>query len=264
MQINSITPRLIVPNPDDSIDFYREVFDAKLNERYEQDGIVVHAGLHIDEWEFSISAEVQDWGWLAPTTLGGSAMLLSLDVDDAREVADRMAAAGAEVLVPVEDRPYGQCEGRVRDPFGHLWIPTQKISEASEIETPDNSLLPGVRRIVADLTVGETAASIEFFRQLLDLNPVMDLGWVATLTPSGEPDRQLTLMTDDATASLNPQLSVEVDDLDVVWERAQELGAKIVHYRTLEPWGVERFFVADPSGNIINILSHVDAADVGR
>jgi PhnB protein len=44
-----------------------------------------------------------------------------------------MVGAGAEEVVPVEERPYGRCEGRVRDPFGHLWI----ISHVTEDLTPD-------------------------------------------------------------------------------------------------------------------------------
>lgn len=256
-------PRLIVPDPDEAIDFYRRALDADLDERFENDGVVVHAGLSVDGWAFSISAEVPEWGWLAPATLGGSAVLLTLDVDDARAVADRMVSAGAQVLVPIEDRPYGRCEGRIQDPFGHLWIPTHEIAAGSGVDGVDIEPVIRVRRIVADLTVTDTKASLDFFRHVLGLDPVMDLGWVATLTPQGHPGRQLTLMTDDATASLNPQVSVEVDDLDLAWQRAQELGADIVHERTVEPWGVERFFVRDPSGNVINVVAHADAVGGG-
>ncbi len=119
MQITSMTPRLSVTNPDKSIDFYREALRAVLDERYVDDGRVVHAALSISGFSLSIAAEVAEWGLLAPTTLGGSAVLVTLEVNDAREVAERMAANGARVLVPIEDRPYGRCEGRIVDPFGH-------------------------------------------------------------------------------------------------------------------------------------------------
>ena len=29
---------------------------------------------------------------------------------------------GAELVIPVEDRLHGKRQGRVRDPFGHLWV----------------------------------------------------------------------------------------------------------------------------------------------
>lgn len=91
----------------------------------------------------------------------------------------------------------------------------------------------------------------------------MDLGWVATMSPADRPDRQLTLITADATAIVNPHISVDVEDLGLVWRRAREIGADIVYERTTEPWGVERFFVRDPDGNVINVLSHSDAASTG-
>ncbi len=117
-----------------------------------------------------------------------------------------------------------------------------------------------VGRIVADLTVADTGASIDFFSRLLGLDVAMDHGWVAALSPAGHSDRQLIVMTIDETASQNPHVSVEVDDLDLAWKRARELGAEIVYDRTVEAWGVERFFVRDPDGNVINVLSHASTS----
>jgi catechol 2,3-dioxygenase-like lactoylglutathione lyase family enzyme len=53
-----------------------------------------------------------------------------------------------------------------------------------------------------------------------------------------------------------PNMSIEVDDVDAVHAKALELGLPIVYPITNEPWGVRRFFVADPNGVIINVLSH--------
>lgn len=263
MQITSMRPRLIVSDPDESIAFYQAALGAVLEERYVDDGTVVHAALSIEGWTFSLAAEVPEWGLIAPTTLGGSAVLITLDVDDARALAERLVDNGAEVLVPIEDRPYGRCEGRVRDPFGHLWIPTHQIAAPIEDATSDRRPAPAVTRIVADLTVADTTASIDFFSRLLGLEVVMDHGWVAALCPPDEIDRQLLVMTADETASQNPHISVEVDDLDLVWQRARELGAEIVHERTVEAWGVERFFLRDLDGNVINVLSHADTTPTG-
>ena len=35
-------------------------------------------------------------------------------------------------------------------------------------------------------------------------------------------------------------------------------GYEIVHPLTEEPWGVRRFFVRAPDGNVINMVSHSD------
>jgi uncharacterized glyoxalase superfamily protein PhnB len=65
---------------------------------------------------------------------GGSPVLLRLTVTDARQVRNRMLRAGGEEVVAVDDRPYGRCEGRIRDPFGHLWILSHVTEHLSDDE----------------------------------------------------------------------------------------------------------------------------------
>jgi uncharacterized glyoxalase superfamily protein PhnB len=48
------------------------------------------------------------------------------------------------------------------------------------------------------------------------------------------------------------------DDIDSAYTEAQELGYEIVHPLTAEAWGLRRFFVRAPDGNIINITNHRD------
>jgi PhnB protein len=42
-------------------------------------------------------------------------------VADPDAAFDRAVAAGAKVVVPVENQPYGWRVGRIVDPFGHHW-----------------------------------------------------------------------------------------------------------------------------------------------
>ncbi len=65
-----------------------------------------------------------------PTTLGGSPVIMALDVDDADAVADAMLRAGATVVYPVSDQDHGQRSGRLADPFGHLWMIAQPLPPA--------------------------------------------------------------------------------------------------------------------------------------
>jgi len=53
-----------------------------------------------------------------------------------------------------------------------------------------------------------------------------------------------------------PDLSIEVDDVDAIYGRALAGGFEIAYPITGEPWGVRRFFVRDPFGKLVNILSH--------
>lgn len=67
---------------------------------------------------------------------------------------------------------------------------------------------------------------------------------------------QVSLMTHDATAPVVSDASMQVDDVDACHAAAVRAGAEIIHPLTDEPWGVRRFFVRDPDGHVINVLSH--------
>ena len=121
-----ITPRLIVLDPDRASAFYQDALGAEQVFRAPQgdDGRPAVVDHRIGGSSFRVSPAVASWGWLSPSDLGGSAVLLEIEVGDPDAVGERMAAHGAETLVPIENRPYGKRSGRVRDPFGHLWIIT--------------------------------------------------------------------------------------------------------------------------------------------
>jgi catechol 2,3-dioxygenase-like lactoylglutathione lyase family enzyme len=113
-----------------------------------------------------------------------------------------------------------------------------------------------VRRVVPDFQADDPAGSGAFYAEVLGLEPVMDLGWIVTFAAPGSPAAQISVMREDATASVVPDASIEVDNVDAAHAAAQRLGCEIVHPLTDEPWGVRRFFVRDPSGKVLNILSH--------
>jgi PhnB protein len=50
-----------------------------------------------------------------------AAVTLHLQVDDADAWAERAAAAGAEITMPVAEMFWGDRYGQLRDPFGHSW-----------------------------------------------------------------------------------------------------------------------------------------------
>jgi uncharacterized glyoxalase superfamily protein PhnB len=60
----------------------------------------------------------------------------------------------------------------------------------------------------------------------------------------------------DIKAHVDPDVSIEVDDVDAVYERALAKGAEIVYPITDEEWGLRRFFVRDPNGAVLNITEH--------
>ncbi|MGY1615709.1 VOC family protein [Geodermatophilus sp. SYSU D00691] len=113
-----------------------------------------------------------------------------------------------------------------------------------------------VRRVTADLEVADIPAAKAFYTDYLGLSTVeFDLGWVARFT-SPDTGAHLQLVTRDASAPENPVISLRVDDVDGAHARARELGYEIVHPLTTEAWGVRRFFVRAPDGNVVNVVRH--------
>lgn len=112
-----------------------------------------------------------------------------------------------------------------------------------------------VRRAMPIIPSQDVEASRRFYG-LLGFEEVMDLGWINTFASPTVPAVQVSIMTEDETAPVNPDLSVEVDDVDAVHAALRETGADIVHPLQDEEWGVRRFFVRDPSGRVINVVTH--------
>jgi catechol 2,3-dioxygenase-like lactoylglutathione lyase family enzyme len=113
-----------------------------------------------------------------------------------------------------------------------------------------------VLRIVANLPAADPAKARAFYQDLLGLEPVMDQGWIVTFAAAGGQAPQLSIARDGGSGTPVPDLSIEVDDVDEVHRRAVAAGHEIVYELTDEPWGVRRFYVRDPFGKVINILSH--------
>jgi catechol 2,3-dioxygenase-like lactoylglutathione lyase family enzyme len=111
---------------------------------------------------------------------------------------------------------------------------------------------------MSNLPVADVDAAKGFYTDYLGLSTEgFNMGWVARYTsPDGGANVQL--VTRDASAPEDSVISVLTDDVEGAYEEAQALGYEIVHPITTEPWGVRRFFVRAPDGNVINIARHRD------
>lgn len=113
-----------------------------------------------------------------------------------------------------------------------------------------------VLRIVPNLRARDPRALAAFYRDLFGLDIAMDMGWIATLATKGPMKPQLSLMSEGGAGTDVPEISIEVDDVDQVHAAALSGGYEIIHPLTDEEWGVRRFFVRDPEGHLVNVLSH--------
>ena len=117
-----IRPMLSLRDAARASEWYQQVFGARETSRSTSpDGKIV-AFLAIGDLEFGVVDETTEVGNFSPETLGGTTVRMMLHVADPDAVAQRAVDAGAELLFPVEDQPYGMRQGRIRDPFGHHWL----------------------------------------------------------------------------------------------------------------------------------------------
>ncbi len=113
-----------------------------------------------------------------------------------------------------------------------------------------------VIRIITDLRVNDLDAAKEFYTRYLGLSSEeFNLGWVARYTSPRNGER-VQILTRDAAAPVDPVVSVQTPDVEAAYQEAQELGYEIVHPLTVEAWGVHRFFVRAPDGNVFNVVGH--------
>ena len=113
-----------------------------------------------------------------------------------------------------------------------------------------------VLRIIPNLAAADPASARLFYNELLGLDIVMDHGWILTFASEAATVPQISVASEGGSGTIVPDLSIEVDDVDEVYQRATSMGFGILYDLTDEPWGVRRFYVRDPFGKIVNILSH--------
>ena len=114
-----------------------------------------------------------------------------------------------------------------------------------------------VRRIVANIAARDISAARAFYGEIFGLDLVMDHGWIATYGAPSRMSVQISIATEGGSGTPVPDISIEVDDLAAVLERLKQNDIAIAYGPVDEPWGVRRFFVRDPFGKLINVLSHI-------
>jgi PhnB protein len=86
-----------------------------------------------------LADEFPELGVLSPLSVGGTATVFHLNVDDVDAVWQRAVAAGAEVRQTLADVFWGERYGQITDPFGHRWglaqhlrdVPREEVAQAA-------------------------------------------------------------------------------------------------------------------------------------
>jgi PhnB protein len=128
----TVSVSLVVNDAKAAVAFYEKALGAQhLYSLTMPDGTIAHGEFRIGDTVVMIADENPQWGNKSPRTLGGSPVILSVMTGDPDATVANVKAAGGEVLMPVADQFYGHRSGRVRDPFGHIWIVSKVIEEVT-------------------------------------------------------------------------------------------------------------------------------------
>lgn len=131
----SITPHIVVQGAERAAGFYRDAFGAEeLSRIPTPDGRLMSVQLRIGDSLLHLADEFPEMGVLAPPSIGGTAVVLSLDVPDAETVFAQAIASGAEVRRPLTDMFWGDLHGQLDDPFGHRWNIAQHLRDVPHEE----------------------------------------------------------------------------------------------------------------------------------
>jgi PhnB protein len=127
-----LTPYLAVRDARAAIAFYGRAFGAVEAFRIDEpDGRIGHATLRLGPAELYLADEHPEFeNVIGPQTLNGTSVTLDLEVDDVDAAVDRAVAAGCTLIRQPDHPTSGVQAGKVRDPFGHVWLITRVIGSA--------------------------------------------------------------------------------------------------------------------------------------
>jgi PhnB protein len=130
-----ITPHIVVQGAERAAIFYRDAFGAEEVSRIPTpDGRLMSVELRIGDGSLHLADEFPEMGVLAPPSIGDTAVVLALQVDDAEAVFTRAMAAGASERQPVQEMFWGDLHGQLDDPFGHRWNVAQHVRDVPQEE----------------------------------------------------------------------------------------------------------------------------------
>ncbi len=115
-----IAPFLSVRNGAGAVEFYKNAFGATEVFRIDAPSGDVVSRLSVNGAEFWVSDESPEHANFSPESLGGGTVRMVLTIANPDAMFAKAVAAGAKVIVAMEDN-YGWRLGRVVDPFGHHW-----------------------------------------------------------------------------------------------------------------------------------------------
>ena len=132
----TLLPHIVVKGAAEAIEFYKKAFGAEEYMRFPMpDGqTLMHAEIGIEGARIMMVDEMPSMNSKAPTTLGGTAVTMHINVPDVDATFARAVEAGCTAVMAPEDMFWGDRYARVDDPYGHSWAFATHVRDVSQEE----------------------------------------------------------------------------------------------------------------------------------
>lgn len=129
---HTVIPYLVISGAARAIEFYKQAFGATEIMRFPAPGDKIgHAEIKIGDSVIMLADEYPEMGYRSPQSLGGTPVSIVLYVENVDRVVERAVKAGAKLEREVADQFYGDRNGTITDPFGHVWTVATHKEEVS-------------------------------------------------------------------------------------------------------------------------------------
>jgi PhnB protein len=123
----TVAPWVVTDDTGAFLDFVTQAFGGEeLGRVPTEDGLIGHGEIRVGDTVVLAFDRHADWP-VMPS-------LLRVFVADAEEAFSRAIAVGGHVVTSLADDAFGQCGGRIKDPFGNIWWVVSYIEDVSENE----------------------------------------------------------------------------------------------------------------------------------
>jgi uncharacterized glyoxalase superfamily protein PhnB len=131
----SLTPFICVDGAAAAIDFYVNVFGAKLVDRMDgPNGTVAHAELDFGNGRLQLGDPAEAYQIAGPDPKAPATQSIAFYCPDVDGVVARAEAAGATIREPAQTFVTGDRFASIIDPFGHRWSVMTRVEDVSPAE----------------------------------------------------------------------------------------------------------------------------------
>ncbi|WP_309066505.1 VOC family protein [Microbacterium sp.] len=131
----SLTPFLAVPDAAGAIEFYRDVFGARVIDVTEFGGAIAHADLDFGVGRLQLGEPSPKYHLVPPPAGEDDCYSMGLYVSDVDAVVERAVTAGATVREAPSTFVSGDRFASIRDPFGVRWSIMTRVEDISDEES---------------------------------------------------------------------------------------------------------------------------------